>query len=62
MVVWEECGLQALLRGKNEKKKKDQRLEPKPRLLGLVIDLDVLLRVKCDKQGNVTLSFTFQEA
>lgn len=61
MVVWEECGLQALLRGKNEKKK-DQRLEPKPRLLGLVIDLDVLLRVKCDKQGNVTLSFTFQEA
>lgn len=45
-----------------EWKKKDQRIEQEPKLLGLVTELDFLLRVKGDKQGNVMQSFTCQGA
>lgn len=61
--VWVEVGgvwPSGLAKGR-EWKKKDRRTEQELRLLGLVTELDFLLRVKCARQGNVMLSFTFQE-
>lgn len=62
------CGF-VWLRGQNvtfrpgwgRRVKKDQRTEQGPRLADLVTELNFILRVRCLKQGNVMLSFTFQK-
>lgn len=41
---------------------KNQSVEQRSKLVGLVTELDFILGVKCLKKGNVMLSFTFQEA